>query len=278
MKRKVNCIYCVTAKDNSPLTDTATAYLDNALRKMAYQTLLTNFQKSGNPRTLAIMATAFPSGVNVNNIDYKSMLDVTVDGVTLMKKVTHKHKKMHGVTVECKPFVTMELTEDGKAYLQKTKADSIETETTITFDDYVMQAWVRAMELNSFGLLTDFDSVWNLRTFIYRPMRATLKKEYEQQNKFISLDENGNNKGTMQDCAQMDILKEVETSVEYEQLCETVKPLLRVRDKELAIMAWSYSKLGGYSMRETATIMDIDEKQVRRYVSAVQNVMQNVYA
>lgn len=278
MKRKYYCVYGVTARENSPLTDTATAYLDNALRKMAWQNLATNFAKSGNPNLLAVMATAFPSGINVNNIDFKEMVDIDFDGVTLMKKVCHTHKKSHGITMECKPFYTMELTDGGREYMTKTKADSMTTETCVTFDDYVMKAWCKVMELNADGMLANFDSVWMLKRLIYRDIDALRDREQTKTEKFISLDENGNNKGTMQDCAQMDILKEVETSVEYEQLCETVKPLLRVRDKELAIVAWSYSKLGGYSMRETATIMDIDEKQVRRYVSAVQNVMQNVYA
>lgn len=290
MKQKVNCIYCVTAKDNSPLSSFGAAYLDKALRKIAYQSLKTSFAKSGNPRTLAIMATAFDSEQEENNREWKEYVELSFNGVKLIERKLHTYRKQKvtvkdengkeeeiEIRVPCKPFYTVGLSKAGREYLEDID-EKHKTETTVTFSDILMQAWEAAADLNDKGLLYDYSSIWMLKREIYNKLNANITTEKRRSARRIDAEtEQEQLENTKCTWAEREFI-DVETSIMYEQVCEEVKKHLKVRDKESAVMAWSYCKLAGYTVRDTASIMSIEKTQVQRYVSAVTKVMKAIYA
>lgn len=276
MKNQIS-IYAVKT-ENGKFTDAATAFIDKQLRKMCYQSLKTNFAHSGNTYLLYIMNTALQSSIHANNADYKEIIENEYNGVRLMKVVTHTSKIVSGVRIPVKPYDTVELTDAGREYLKDTKENDY-TESTIVFDDLLQSAWIAVSELNAAGLVTNFDSVWNMKHIIYRAINRAYYND-NKHNKYSVFSLDAENAIPQADAAQAQFLEEVETS----ELLELVKRAVlakmdkRTRDKELAWNAWKICKIQGYTQAETGAMLGIHREQVKRYKAQVENIVQSVYS
>lgn len=271
--------YAVTKLDNSKLTDTATAYTNKQVRIMCYQALKTNFANSGNPYVLDIMKTAFESSINENNKDYKEIIENEYNGVKLMTVKKHERKKVNGVYIPCKPFETLELTQAGREFMQETTASNSHfTEPCINFNDLVQTAWTYAiMPLNEIGLLVNFDSVWMFKNLVYHAVHNMFYSERRHETrKEFSLD--STERKPEKDIAQEQAIEDVETSVLFEQIKQEVFTRLDARtNKEKAWAAWTLVKIEQASKTYVASVLCVNEKQIRRWTTQIQTVVESLY-
>lgn len=176
------------------LTDTATAYLDQSLEKMSFQALTTRYAKSGNFRQLQILWTAKDAFIRKNNDDYKQIIENMYESLELSEVVVHETVKITAkwveidektgkkvertliISIPTDKWEEIKWTQAGKEYIIDTILSKTagKTESCVHFDDVLMAAWEAAMELENFGLLVNFDSIWCLKSFIYRRINQFL--------------------------------------------------------------------------------------------------------
>ena len=284
---------CMVTKPCYHMTDTAVSYLDAQLSKMAYKCLAVRFAKSGNFQQLKILWTAKNANIRKNNADYREMLNAIYEKLELSEIVVHdtvkitvkwtendeKTKKAIEkkalVSLPCAEWYEIKLTDIGKEYLINTileEKTSGKTTPCIEFDDVLGEAWIACMELQNFGLLVNFDSIWQLKWYIYRRINRFLDN---YSNYSISIDD--------ESITALDRKEEIssfddDSALILSDMEKLVKTQLSKRVN--ASVAWKLFKLttfGGYTQMELASIYQIGQKTVSRYVTKCKEIIAKEY-
>ena len=275
------------------LTDTAIAYLDSQLSKMAYKSLAVRFAKSGNFQQLKILWTAQNVNIRKNNADYHEMLNTIYEKLEISEVIEHETVKITAkwteidektgkaiekkstISVPCDVWSEIRLTDLGREYLINTimeEKTSYKTTPTIEFDDILGEAWTACMELQNFGILVNFDSIWQLKWYVYRKINRYLDN---YSNYSISIDD--------ESIMAIDRKEEIssmddDSGLILSEMEKLVKSQLSARVN--ASMAWKIFKLttfGGYTQMELASIYQIGQKTVSRYVAKCKEIIAKEY-
>lgn len=255
-KRKVYCHYLVSPTyENTAetITDTATAYLVNASKIMAYTAIRTAYVNSGHPYLYQLMLSAQAdreiSGQTalVHDIstttdsDYRKLLNVNDDSCTMQELKYHRD----GV-----PYLKM--TDTGKAVMDATKTATIHADYADCVSIAFMAIWERV------DTFTTWSDVWQIRRYVYREVNKYLheqRKSISEQERFLQYvvftDEEGNEQERTTGQADKLLSAVVDESaidsiIRY--VCENVR-----RDARENMSVVLRARLAGMTTREIAT-------------------------
>lgn len=196
-KRKVYCHYIVspTYPDTAnTITDTATAYLQNAAKIMAYTAIRTAYVNSGHPYLWTLLQSAQADRTidgqvalvhdisTTTDSEYRTLLNVNDESDTMQELKYHRD----GV-----PYLSM--TDTGKAVMDATKTATIHADYSDCVSIAFLAIWERV------DTFTTFSDVWQVRRYVYREVNKYLheqRKSISEQERFsqyvIFTDDDGN--------------------------------------------------------------------------------------
>lgn len=255
-KRKVWLHYVVspTYPDTAEtITDTATAYLQNASKIMAYTAIRTAYVNSGHPYLYQLMIsaqadreidgqTALVHDISTTeDSDYRNLLNVKDDSTTMQELKYHR---------DGMPYLS--LTDTGKATMQATATATIHADYSDCVSIAFMAIWERV------DTFTTWADVWQIRRYVYREVNKYLheqRKRQSEQERFsqyvVFTDENGNEQERTTGQADKLLSAVVDDSaidsiIRY--VCENVR-----RDARENMAVVLRARLAGMTTREIAT-------------------------
>lgn len=179
----------IVKREYGTITDTGTAVLQKVSAIVLLQTIKTAYAKSGNNKMLELYN---------NGVRYLYHSNIDIESFELLRKVSTKHKKRTAhlinklvkitdtngkkreivkpvkihITTPCKPYSIVE-------YNPKTNVN-LKDYISSDFNDLLHDVFVKALELSENGIITDFESIWNVKRELYKTADTIIRTNRRQ--------------------------------------------------------------------------------------------------
>lgn len=287
----------IVKREYGNITDTATAILQKVCSVVLLQTIKTAYSKSGNNKMLEL----YNNGVRYlyhSNIDIESY--ELIRRVTIRRKnsTTHKVNKLVKIidinrkereilkpikvriTTPCKPYAIVE-------YKPKTKTE-LKDYISNDFNDLLHDVFVKALELSENGIITDFDSIWNVKRELYKTadtiIRTNRRQAVKRKNDVMLDDYNSSESENIDRLFYLNGKQDINTNelsftgIITESIKDSIEKYIvnklpkKVKNRNVIARVYRFSVLGDkdnfkYSQENIAKALKVHRTLIERYIN-----------
>lgn len=275
--RKANkrLVFIGTQNTDTSVSETASAFIMEESKRVVYRALKTVYQKSADKTILSLMRECSEL-LNDNTAEREEYITRTSGNVMMKAK---KHTRQKDIRLNkffsCRPFTTFHYTETGKRM-----HESIELNKNLDVFDLINTAYLAYLELVNIGAIIDYRDIKRNRGYAYKCIRSEIyanKKASSEQELYsrycVITDDDGNE--TVYTGKHIDTNIRVDYDATLAIILDCVRSVSAKQAKvENAVRAFEMFA-NGYSRTEIAECMEVNEKQVRRYIELVRRIADN---
>lgn len=268
-----------TLHNDKRVSNFAAAYIMEESKRATFRALKTIYQKSGSAVIYKLMQeNAALLGQDRN--DFENWAQNTYGTATMTaKKHNRQRDALTGKMIECREYVTFEETETGKIINDAEKSGAFDA-YNLDINDLINTACLAFLELVEIGAIIDYRDIKLNRGYVYTAINREIyasKKAINENELFskycIITDKDGNE--TLYTGKHIDKYAKVDYDITLKTISDCVKRIAaKQANTEKAVQAFELFA-AGMTKTEIAHAMDINEKQVRRYIELVRRIADN---